>query len=217
MIHLKSKEVDELLFEKYSENQGPGFLVTLEAYRRLGLDYVLVPQSVIPLIPIWNGNKFFHDIGLDYTWSFVHEMLHYAVASPTQRSKPDFGLGRHIDAEAPRWLPQGTETHNPAWGTEQPVKRTTARHLEGLSCSLFYVAPLMAPAGGDSRVSLAEDCIDTAVEFNASYSWDTLSDAKKGIGTAIDRGGETLTSICNGASKGEMIDYALSLYKESII
>lgn len=84
---------------------------------------------------------------------WYHEIMHYCVASPSQRRRPDFGLGRWQNAVSPT---RGRRTgYNRPWASETLVRTVTAARQEIHACNLFATWSVLYP-GQNERERMYE-------------------------------------------------------------
>ncbi len=122
-----------------------------EAIRRAG--YVANVVNDISVVPMWTGTEFNFSRRSPAAWD-IHEVFHLAVANKAQRQRPDFGLGRHVDA---KYVQPEYSDRNAAWDDEFVISLRLASRLEVLACDLFPVFGLMFPGGRLEALAAALD------------------------------------------------------------
>lgn len=146
---------------------------SLRLYDTLGINYIV--GSDLSQGPLWTGFAMLLDVDDDFGDPvFFHELAHWLIATPSQRRRPDFGLGQQPNASSGRMFTSSTMTGVAApkdahfeplegrgWG-EECVSTITAERQERLACiALAVYEPLAGVCGWDDRLSA--DYINTAL------------------------------------------------------
>lgn len=147
---------------------------SLRFYDQLGVPYVLGAFRWVG--PLWTGHCMMLDTTDHYRDAgFFHELAHWLAATPRQRSLPDFGLDRQINATAeiyatsttPFVFDQDDNFQQRGWG-ERCVSPRTAQGQEGLACEALAVyEPLVGLVSWDSVPQL-DDLNPAMFDFTGS-------------------------------------------------
>jgi hypothetical protein len=125
---------------------------TLRLYDQLHIPYVVGPYNAAGGA-LWTGDVMILDSSDTYEDSgFFHELTHWLIASPRQRTLPDFGLGRWIGSNADTLFTSSATPHlyigndqasrsQRGWG-EHCISPRRAQQQEELACAagaLYFV------------------------------------------------------------------------------
>lgn len=152
---------------------------SLRLYDSLRVPYTLTSDTWNG--PLWTGHQMILSTREGYgDPGFFHELIHWVVATESQRRFPDMQLGRQVNGTVelhatnitPADVPTNTAeiahpdgTRNRGWG-EQPVKMSTAHRQEEMACELLlFYSPVVC---GEWSADLADTV--AYYDFGGDYS-----------------------------------------------
>lgn len=125
---------------------------SLRLYDSLGVPYVLTSEDWDG--PLWTGHCMMLSTAHGYLdEGFLHELGHWAEASPAQRKMPDFALGKwvnaknglfatstspHLHKEKSPFQRRNSTARNEGWG-ERTISLKTATAQEERACDVMYL------------------------------------------------------------------------------
>lgn len=115
--------------------------------------------------PVWTGDHFVFGGGTHReTWQF-HEFMHWVMASEEERTYPDFGLGKNVEARdewsSSRWRHKPVRRKDcgttPSWSDEPRLTLYDSARRESLAVWAVGLFSLIYPdARGDTESTLVE-------------------------------------------------------------